>query len=247
MSDISRLLSEGSQLERELLTAGRAERPSARSKQRATLALSVATGVSLWSRLALALRGALAGGPLVKITATLAVVGVASWAVVATRRATTLATSVATAARRAPAPVTSVALAPSDPSPTAVPALAIEAARGPDAAKPPLRAAPLPQVTERPQHDAASGSAADDLSAEVKAIDQARAALRQPQQTLRLLDAYARNYPQGRLQQEALVLRVQALLAAGERGQASLLVRHFREQHPASPYARRLASLVAAP
>jgi outer membrane protein assembly factor BamD (BamD/ComL family) len=79
----------------------------------------------------------------------------------------------------------------------------------------------------------------------VRAIDEARAALATPTRALALLDSYAQSYPNGRLKQEALVLRVQALVGAGRREQAAALVRKFNSEHPNSPYGQRLHSLLA--
>jgi len=250
MSEPLRLLSGASQLERELLAAGRAERPSSRSRRRAALALAVATGTSLWSRLALALRstGGIAGAPLVKLAA-LVLAGGVSLAVVATRPASSPKAGVVKAPSHAPsaARVPSAALATSSATPTAPPALSVDAEGRSAMVDQPAQPVPPERSSEHAARDAHSDTTIDALSAEVQAIDQARAALREPQRALGLLDEYARNYPQGRLQQEALVLRVQALLAAGKREQAALVARRFSAQHPASPYSRRLASLVAAP
>jgi len=243
MSEPLRLLSGGSELERELLAAGRAERPRGRSRRRAALALAVATGASLWSRLALALRSTgVAGAPLVKLAAVVLVGGV-SLAVMATRPGSSATAGVVKATPRVP----SAAPATSRATPTAAPARSADAEGSSAMLDQPAQPVAPERSSEHAARDARSDTTIDALSAEVQAIDQARAALPEPQRALSLLDEYARNYPQGKLQQEALVLRVQALLAAGKREQAALLARRFSEQHPASPYTRRLASLMAAP
>ena len=56
---------------------------------------------------------------------------------------------------------------------------------------------------------------------------------------------YDSRYPGGALGLEATVLRVEALLRAGERGKGRLSGERFVAQHPNSPYATRIRSLLA--
>jgi outer membrane protein assembly factor BamD (BamD/ComL family) len=58
------------------------------------------------------------------------------------------------------------------------------------------------------------------------------------------LDSYDRTFPSGTLAPEAAVLRVQALLARGDRAAAIALTDAFLRAHPASPYAAKMRALV---
>ena len=84
------------------------------------------------------------------------------------------------------------------------------------------------------------------LVAEITALDAARTALRagNAAEALRDLDDYRRDFRHGRLVQEALVLRVEALVASGDKQSAEAIARRFLAKWPASPYAARVASLV---
>jgi outer membrane protein assembly factor BamD (BamD/ComL family) len=68
------------------------------------------------------------------------------------------------------------------------------------------------------------------------AAGSARAALEE-------LDDYFARFPDARLRQEATVLRVEALLASGQREQAEALARPFLAEN--SAYASRLRQLLA--
>jgi TolA-binding protein len=86
----------------------------------------------------------------------------------------------------------------------------------------------------------------DTLAAEIVALDQARSALRnrQPARALVALDDYARRFPGGVLAPEAGVLRIEALLADGNRTEAQRFGRQFLAAHPASPLAARVRALL---
>jgi hypothetical protein len=85
----------------------------------------------------------------------------------------------------------------------------------------------------------------DSLSREIAALDTARAALRShnPMAALSALDAYARAFPRGALGPEATVLRIEALVDAGDRASANTLADQFFAAHPSSPHAARVRSL----
>ncbi|HXN34081.1 MAG TPA: outer membrane protein assembly factor BamD [Polyangiaceae bacterium] len=57
---------------------------------------------------------------------------------------------------------------------------------------------------------------------------------------LRQLDVFDRAFPASVLADEALVLRVDALVARGDRAEAEALGRSFLATHPASPHAPHL-------
>ena len=98
------------------------------------------------------------------------------------------------------------------------------------------------------EHDAAAGvEPSDDLRAEVAALDIARRAVESGRNAdgLRLLDNYRRQYPRGRFEPEAVLLRVQALVELGRRSQAAGVARSHLEQSPNSPVAARLQAMFA--
>ena len=86
----------------------------------------------------------------------------------------------------------------------------------------------------------------DTLPLELEAIDNARRALAQGNAALasRLLDRYAARFPKPRLGAEATVLRIETLIARGDRAGASRLGKAFLQNNPKSPYARRVRSLI---
>jgi TolA-binding protein len=81
-----------------------------------------------------------------------------------------------------------------------------------------------------------------DLAAEMASLDAARVALRtkQTELALRALDDYARAFPRGALAPEAMVLRIDALTARGDRGDAAALRKVFLEAFPKSPHSPRV-------
>jgi hypothetical protein len=121
---------------------------------------------------------------------------------------------------------------PSGPEPTSASPTAAEPAVREGAVDPTLRSDPSP----RP----------DPLGAEIAALDAARAALRahQPANALAALDSYAQRFPRGMLMPEASVVRIEALIARGDRGQAGQLGRAFLAAHPASPLAVRVRAML---
>ena len=94
---------------------------------------------------------------------------------------------------------------------------------------------------------AARGSAApSSLSDEMRQIDQARRALSAGDGAgaLRALDEYRQQYPRGAFSQEAVLLRIQALVQTGNRSQAKSLADSFRAKNPNSPHLRRIDSVL---
>jgi hypothetical protein len=80
------------------------------------------------------------------------------------------------------------------------------------------------------------------LTAELGALDAVRSALAQgdPGGALSLLDAYAKDYPRGRLELEAEVLRIDALARAGQTDLAKKRAETFLKRHPKSVLASRV-------
>jgi hypothetical protein len=95
--------------------------------------------------------------------------------------------------------------------------------------------------------EASRSPSVSQLAREVAALDAARTALAagEPRRALGLLDAYAQNFPRGELAPESTLLRVQALLAAGQRKTAEKLAHDLLARHPADPLARKLERLLA--
>jgi hypothetical protein len=85
-------------------------------------------------------------------------------------------------------------------------------------------------------------TSANDLSREIRLMDQARAAVRtgSSAQALELLRSYDQRYPRGAFRQEVAVLRVEALERRGERARASDLARKFVAENPDSPHVERI-------
>jgi outer membrane protein assembly factor BamD (BamD/ComL family) len=80
-------------------------------------------------------------------------------------------------------------------------------------------------------------------------LDQARSAMAtgDPARALSTLDEYARGFPHGALAPEASVLRVEALVAAGDRPAAMRAAQSLLKANPTSPYAQRIESLLGSP
>jgi hypothetical protein len=89
-------------------------------------------------------------------------------------------------------------------------------------------------------------SSPESLREEAALLERARAAVTRADTpgALGVLDAYDVRFPTGTLRPEAAVLRVQALLARGDRGAAVAATNAFARANPSSPYLSRLRALV---
>jgi hypothetical protein len=87
---------------------------------------------------------------------------------------------------------------------------------------------------------------ADRLREEADALDAARERLTLGDAVgaLAQLDAYQRRFAGGALREEAQLLRIEALVRAGDRAAASAVARHFLKNYPASVHVRRVAALL---
>ena len=85
------------------------------------------------------------------------------------------------------------------------------------------------------------------LAREVRSLDGARSALARgdAEGALRSLDEHDRRFTSGYLRTEAGVLRVEALLAHGDRGPARALARDLLRREPSGPQAHRLKAIVS--
>jgi RNA polymerase sigma-70 factor, ECF subfamily len=139
---------------------------------------------------------------------------------------------------------TETSLAPRDPVPavaTSIPAAGNPGVEVPivgTVASPIAAAPPLPEKRREGE---------DDLGAQLALIDGARAMLANgsARDALAQLREYDARYPAGALGPEALALRVEALLRSGEQARGRALGDRFVAQHPKSPYAARIRSLLA--
>lgn len=84
------------------------------------------------------------------------------------------------------------------------------------------------------------------IAPELALLDAARRALSsgQPSRALALLDERQREFGKGVLSPEALVVRCEALLAAGQRDSARTLGLAFLDEYPASPLVNRVRALL---
>jgi hypothetical protein len=103
-------------------------------------------------------------------------------------------------------------------------------------------AAPLaqpPSVASFPSESPPAPTGENAIVAESRRVALARAALRagDARAVLAELDALDRSFPRGQLVQEREGLRIEALLALGDRARARELARRFLARYPASPHA----------
>jgi hypothetical protein len=253
MSEPKRLsISSDSDLERTLLRAGRAPATGA-ARQRALVAATAALATS-----GLAAGTAAAGGAVVKggSVASLKWIGVAAFlgvgaattvAVVGGRRATTTApthlvdesvTVTPAAPRGAGRPVPSP-IVPVQTQPTAV--------APPPAGRPVTAPTPVPPTPQRATRAAdPTPSSGSSIPAELATLDQARSAMAggDPGRALSILDDYAMRFPHASMASEATVMRIEALVKAGNQPAAQRVADSFLRFNPQSPYAARIKSLV---
>jgi hypothetical protein len=84
------------------------------------------------------------------------------------------------------------------------------------------------------------------LAREIRRIDEARLVIRggNGERGLALLGDYNQEFPRGVLSQEALLLRVEALVRSSKRAQARALAEDLLKRAPDTPHRQRLESLV---
>ena len=123
----------------------------------------------------------------------------------------------------------------------------------------PLQPAPVPSATAvepeashpstlplAPAPASSPSAPASPMTLELATLDQARAALAQgnPAGALSILDAYAARFPHASMAPEATVLRIEALVRAGDTAAARRVADAFLASNPRSPYASRIGSLL---
>ena len=257
MKDSQRLGRSGSPFVRELLAAGREERPSARTTQRALVALGTAATALTAPSSAAGLTSAAAGTAAAASKTAGAGVGaamIAKWVgvgVVAGAAAVGAAGVIEPLVWPEPAAVPAESqsvpaaklVAPSPPpsEPASLPPLEIKS--DPSQPKVPVRSFDPVRPSDQ---TAAPGDSA--LAREVALLDQARAALRGGDTTsaTRLLDAYDDQSEVHHLSGEALYIRMETLVRAGKPRAAAAVARRLLELHPHSAHAARARDVAAA-
>ena len=261
MSD-PRRLSESDGAGGPLLQAARRARPPARAKERVYLAASSVLGVS-GSTAGAAAAGAAAGeGAVAGVAKTGALLG-AKWIGIVglTSMGAVVGTATVVATHRLPP---HVALAPTVSAPlpaveatwpevstlqgsvatAAVPSSPEIPATAPTAVR---TASPTPTAGVVAAPSAAAGAPGTSaLPAELAFLDDARRTLRSgdPARALSILDRYAERFPAGAMAPEATMLRIEALVKAGDRPAALRFAHAFLQGDPSSPYGLRVRSLL---
>ncbi len=260
MRDPVRLLDEGtSGFEGELLRSWASEQPSSKARANALAIAGVAVGVAVTGgSTALAIGTAagansVAGGALAPGIATTGASFAAKWlaaamGVAAVGAAMVYVRAPAAEGLRIPAPLPAKSETTASPLVAPYSGALLEAPRVPEALLVPLatRSAPRPLATA-PSMAAASRGQTSTLMNEVASLDRAHRALAEgtPRAALAQLDAYATEFPRGTLREEALVLRLEALTAAGDGAEANRVGMRFLKTFPTSPHAPRVRELLA--
>lgn len=193
------------------------------------------------------------GGVATKIALGALVIGTALYFVTRPASAPSTTTTAPTTAESAPSIVappippasTEAPLATATPAPTETPSASAPTA--PSIA--PSAHAPRTQTAAPRPSASAAATAVDDLAGELAAIDRARRAARgaTPADALVELDDYQKRYPAGSLRNEALVVRVEALVKAGRVDDARRVAAPFLAAHPDDMASRRIRALLPAP
>jgi hypothetical protein len=276
MDRFKRLLdTDATEMERTLLDSARDDVPSARARSRTLAAMGVGAGVLAGTSHAahaatkLVATGAVSGATkgvgavsavvLLKWVGTGAIVGSVVAAAVATATTPGLIFSghAAPAAGEQTVSVHALSTRPAaaqygaaGPSVVA-PApdrATIEASKHVPVTSPEKGDRPAAVVTSPPIPAGAPVPAGSSVVAEVASLDRARAALAagDAREAIARLSAHDVAFPTGALQPEAVVLRVRALVALGERGRAAQVANRFIAVHPESAQAGRLRALIGA-
>ena len=124
---------------------------------------------------------------------------------------------------------------------SAAPAPVAPAAPAPVAPAPATGTAPDSTVTRD-----ATAAAGKSIASEIESLDRARARLQggDARAALGALDAYRHAHPTGMLQQEASLLRIEALVRGGDVAAARQVARAFLRDYPRSPHVARVRALL---
>lgn len=239
MSDPLRLLDQGAdEFERELLTAGRTERPSLTRRRGILVGLGLAAAAGT---VATGAKASLLEGVVRVAGAPWAIGGALGAAAVVTGASLWPAEPAPVMPPEAPAAVTRPAVVAAAPLAT----LEQEAEAAPLVVDPAPALSPVRRAAREPQR-AAAAPRAPSLSDELVLLESARRALSrgEPRKALALLDDHGRSFRKPRLSVEASVLRIEAAAASGDRARAVRLGREFLARPGSGPYERRIRSLI---
>jgi hypothetical protein len=250
MTDPPRLLEhEADELEREMLLAGLGDAPSSARRR----AISAGLGVGMASTLTVASTAKAGVTSGAKATASQSVSWLsqlvrAPWTLGGAVGVAAIATGVSLwpAAHSPPSPVRPALTASlSKPAAQQAPALPFDEPTQ-NASRPAQPQPPSVTVSRVPTPPVGAPAAATSLSDELALLETARQALvrGEPRRTLSVLDEHARSFRRPRLTTEASVLRIEALVASGDRPRASRLGKDFLAKHANGPYERRVRSLI---
>lgn len=240
MKDPQFLLDDGAtELELRLLQAGAADGPSVKARHAAMAALGLSAAVLSASAPAAAGSPALASG--------VRLISAKWWAMGALVTVTGAAGLgyVALAGSHATSPTAQAT--PQRPRAQLVSASPVAEPTAPVAsAAPVLPVTPAPERPLSPQLHSSSSAGTPGIQEQIALIDRARAAVvaHQPSTAMVALDEYQRRFPGGVLTQEAALLRIDALLARGDRANAARLGHQFLARYPRSAMAGRVKALI---
>jgi hypothetical protein len=213
--------------ERAILRSAEDDVPSAGSVDKTLAALGVGTAVGL-------------GAGAAKATGLFLV---AKWLGVAALGAGIAAGGVYATHRRIPPVAVTPPAAGSSPS---VPTAAAEPPSAP-VVEAPTAAPSSPPAVRSARREPSAPAAQPDIALEIASIDVARKALRAGNSSgaIAELDRYEATFGRaGSLAPEATVLRIEALLARGDKARATALATAFVAAHPKSPLAARVRTLI---
>jgi hypothetical protein len=258
MNDPERLIHErADDFTGELLRAVRRDAPSARAREQTLVALGVGGGLTGASAGA---ASAASTGALAKSATTATVVLVAKWAGIGATAAAVALGGAREIPRHwsRPSAVPGVAAKAVEMVPPApVPAVREEPPREIATPEPPALDAPRalppalpPSARDRgpagPAPAPSTSRSEQDLAREVALLDRAGQAIaeRDVAGALLLLDTYQAKFPEGIMEPEAVILRIEALRAGHQRPAARRLAQDFLTRHPKSPHTKRIQGLL---
>jgi hypothetical protein len=110
-------------------------------------------------------------------------------------------------------------------------------------------AARFAPTNPEPQSPKPASAPNDELARELGMVDRARSALRAGNAAgaLELVSGYERAFKHPRFAPEATAIRIEALIAQGQRAEAARLARLFMARHPGHPLTPRLRKFVGEP
>jgi hypothetical protein len=252
---------EGTEIERLLLKSGRAARPSRRAKWR-TGALFFLMGIGTVSKAqAVALLGAKARAWTLAHWLALGVgASAAGWVAVHAKTDVAPAAAIAVADPAGHRPPTGRSrdespLAVAEPLPAALSSNGVEAIAPPSPVPARLPVQALAGARAKQRAISMTGSplgeppAERSIANEIEELDRAREALGtgEAKRAIDRLNRYDRLFPRGTLREEALRLRIEAVVTTGDRATARSLAQRFQALYPDSTHSDRLKALVREP